>query len=113
MNPDRNELDREDSSPLAALFEQHPEPWIADDAKEGHEGMMTVFDAAGKPITCTGDMEACGIDDIELAYGIAALPDLIALAQSVAKEYPDAADWKDARPSLYALANDILQEVRR
>lgn len=110
---DRGE-DREEQDPplLAALFEQNPAPWSMDDNRDGHEGLVTVFDANGDYVLCTGSMEDCSGGDIELARAIAALPDLLALAQKVAQDYPDAADWKDARAVLSGMAAGVLLKVR-
>lgn len=38
---------------------------------------------------------------------------IVELVQEVAKEYPDAADWKDSRGKLERLANSILREATK
>lgn len=42
---------------------------------------------------------------------IAAAPELLDLAEMVADEYPDAADWKDAKPALQRLARIALSLI--
>lgn len=102
----------EEGDPLASLWEQHPRSWAFDDNRDGFEGLVSVFDANGRSILCTGDMEDCTGADIQLARVIAALPALLELTGEVAQEYPDAADWKDARGRLYRMASAALQEAR-
>lgn len=96
------------TDPLEALFLQHPVPWVVDDNREGHEGEVTVYDATGGVIICVGDMEDCTGADIQLAHAIAAIPKLLELARAVAADYPDAADWKDARQHLWSIARGAL-----
>jgi hypothetical protein len=102
------QLDEDD--PTDELFERWPRPWRFSDAKEGHEGLVTVFAANGADILCTGDMEDCTMAEIRLAQAIATLPILLELAQAVAGDYEDAADWKDARGRLVGLAQSALGE---
>jgi hypothetical protein len=123
MHIDPGELDRyitgnygedqheEEPELCAALFEMHPRPWVADDNRDGHIGLMSVFDANGRSIVCTCDMEACEGGDIELAHAIAALPALIELARVVGMDYEDAADWKDARGTLVNQARSALARL--
>jgi hypothetical protein len=47
----------------------------------------------------------------EDAFLMAAAPELEALAIEVAKEYPDAADWKDAIGKLQKLARIALAKI--
>jgi hypothetical protein len=98
----------EEPDPTDVLFGQWPAPWAYSDTHEGHEGLVTVFAANGTDILCTGDMESCGMAEIRLAEAIAALPALLELAQFVAADYDDAADWKDARSHLLRLAQGAL-----
>ncbi len=71
---------------LEQLFAQHPLPWAFDDCREGFEGLVTVFDANGRSIVCTGDMEDCTMADILLAHAIAALPELLIGVRAALRE---------------------------
>jgi hypothetical protein len=57
----------------------YPRPWIVDDNREGYEGLITVFDANGQAVVCTGDMESAGWADIQHGYLFAAAPELLDL----------------------------------
>lgn len=102
----------EERDPLQALFDQHPIPWIAEDNREGHEGSVITFDAVGNTVIYAGDMEDCTMADILLAHAVAAIPKMYELAALVAADYEDAADWKDARGKLAALASEIMSMVK-
>lgn len=57
----------------------YPRPWVADDNRPGFEGLITVFDANGRSVVCTGDMEGASWADIQHGYLFAAAPDLLDL----------------------------------
>jgi hypothetical protein len=69
------------------LFTRWPTPWAYSDTHEGHEGLVTVFAANGRDILCTGDMEGCGIEEIQLAQLFAAAPDLLAACEAELEVY--------------------------
>jgi hypothetical protein len=46
-----------------------------------------------------------------LEHKLLAFPELEALAKEVAKEYEDAADWKDAIGKLQNLANSAISKI--
>mgnify|MGYP000688627011 CR=1 FL=1 len=62
---------------MSTHFYDYPPPWVADDNRPGYEGLITVFDANGKPVVITGDMESAGMADIRNAHLFAAAPDLL------------------------------------
>ncbi len=43
---------------------------------------------------------------------ISVAPELYALALEIAKDYPDAADWKDARGQLLSMAEAAITKVK-
>jgi hypothetical protein len=43
---------------------------------------------------------------------VSAAPDLLALAEEVAKEYEDSADWKDAIGKLQRMANSAIAKAK-
>lgn len=75
---------------MKELFDQHPLPWVVDDNRAGHEGLVTVFDANGNFVVYTGNMEDCTWEDILLARLIAAAPDLYLAEQERLSPVPAA-----------------------
>lgn len=67
---------------MEELYTEYPLPWVVDDSREGHEGLVTVFAANGRAVMCTGDMEVCSWADILNARLIAAAPDLLAACEA-------------------------------
>lgn len=57
----------------------YPRPWVADDNRPGFEGSLMVFDANGRDIVCTGEMESANLNDIQHMYLFAAAPELLDL----------------------------------
>lgn len=57
----------------------YPTPWVMDDNRAGSEGLITVFDANGRNVVCTGDMESANWADIQHGYLFAAAPELLDL----------------------------------
>lgn len=57
----------------------YPRPWVVDDNRAGFEGLITVFDANGRDIVWTADMESAGWADIQNAHLFAAAPELLDL----------------------------------
>lgn len=71
------------NSPL----EHSPAPWAYDDNREGHEGMVNVYDADGRFLLCMGDMESSTWQDMCDASLIAAAPDLLEACKFVLASY--------------------------
>lgn len=63
----------------------YPGPWAVDDNRPGFEGLITVFDANGRNVVCTGDMEDASLVDIQHAHLFAAAPELLELLQGAHK----------------------------
>lgn len=61
----------------------YPPPWTVDDNREGHEGMLAVFDANGRPVVYVADMEEAGGGDLRNADLFAAAPDLLTACESL------------------------------
>ncbi len=93
------------------MLNEYPTPWRFTDNQEDYEGELLVIAANGDTVYYGGDMETCTWVDIQLTKAIAALPDLIALAQAIAAKYEDAADWKDARSWLLPMAENALEKA--
>lgn len=68
---------------FAELWETYPLPWVVDDTRAGHEGLVTVFAANGRPVVCTGDMEGCSWADILNARLFAVAPELLAIVAAL------------------------------
>ena len=47
----------------------------------------------------------------QVEHKLLAFPELETLAREVAKEYPDAADWKDSYGKLNRIANSALAKI--
>lgn len=60
----------------------------------------------------TGGSEMSEEQFNKLKRMIRAFPYLRELAKEVAKEYPDAADWKDARGRLASMAHEALEKLK-
>lgn len=65
----------------------YPPPWTVDDNREGHEGMLAVFDANGRPVVYVADMEEAGGGDLRNADLFAAAPDLLTACEAAMKRF--------------------------
>lgn len=86
---------------MSTHYYDYPPPWVADDNRPGHEGLITVFDANGRPVVSTGDMESAGMADIRNAHLFAAAPDLLTqlkLAQSSVCSLHCPSVWQSGQP---------------
>lgn len=78
---------------------------VGADSPAGHRGVCEFSRANFPEPVSQGEMRAN-------ARLISAAPDLLALAEEVAKEYEDAADWKDACERLRRMAAAAVRKAK-
>lgn len=93
-----------------SIAQHTPGPWYVETERTGRRGNEWLMVVTKNGVICrvgTPDMRGASAD----ARLIAAAPELLELAQMIADEYADAADWKDAKATLQQLARAALAKA--
>jgi hypothetical protein len=97
-----------------------PLPWKVEDNLPGSEGNVWIYapnaaDVWHRTVASVGDMEEIDGEDLAnaefIVHACNSHDDLVTLAELVAADYEDAADWKDAKGRMQTLAYAALAKA--